>query len=112
MSVFPFKINYLLGKAILPAPKEKSSPLKKMVLQFGTGVSAKHFKRAVDRNRIKRITREAYRLQKPFLYELLHQKELQLAVFIIYTGRELPAHELVSEKIALILFRLSKEVNA
>src|ERR1043166_5363776 len=38
-------------------------------LQFGAAVSAKNFKRAVDRNRIKRLTREAYRLQKNQLQE-------------------------------------------
>ncbi|MEI9807213.1 MAG: ribonuclease P protein component [Bacteroidota bacterium] len=32
-------------------------------LLFSAGVSAKNFKKAVDRNRIKRLSREAWRLQ-------------------------------------------------
>jgi ribonuclease P protein component len=80
-------------------------------LKFGVGVSTKNFKHAVDRNRIKRLTREAYRLQKMPLQELVEQKKIPFALFIIYTGKELPGYEVVSEKIAVILIRLIKTVN-
>lgn len=79
--------------------------------QFGVGVSNKNFKKAVDRNRIKRLTREGYRLQKQNLCDLLNEKKQQLAVFLIYTGKELPVHTMVNEKIGLILLRLLKIIN-
>lgn len=68
------------------------------------GVSApkRHFKRAVDRNRIKRLLREGYRLQK----ELLAEVPPGLHVFIVYTGKELPTQVEIMDKIAVILTKL------
>lgn len=72
-------------------------------LQFGVGVSTRNFKKAVHRNRIKRLLREAYRLQKNNLKEKVTNRKIRLNLFIIYTGRELPAYELVYEKVAVAL---------
>jgi ribonuclease P protein component len=80
-------------------------------LQFGAGVSGKNFKRAVDRNRIKRLIREAYRLQKIQLQEILRQKRLQLNLFFIYTGKELPQFNTMKEKVNVILNKMIKIVN-
>ena len=80
-------------------------------LQFGAGVSAKTFKRAVDRNRIKRLTREAYRLQKTPLQEATMEKKLQLHIFFIYTSRELPGFNTVKEKVNVILNKLTTIIN-
>ena len=79
-------------------------------LQAGFGASSRHFKKAVDRNRIKRLGREAYRLQKEPLLRRLTEKGLSLAVFFIYTGKELPEHATVTEKIGVILQKLIKEI--
>jgi ribonuclease P protein component len=81
-------------------------------IQFGVGVSSKNFKKAVDRNRIKRVTREAYRLeQKNPLQQMLKEKALQLNVFFIYTDKELPLFNTVKEKLPLILNKLSKIIH-
>ena len=80
-------------------------------IQFGTGVSTKNFKRAVDRNRIKRLVREAYRLQKSDLQKKLIEKQAKMNVFIIYTGKELPEYKDVYNKVKLILNKLDKTVD-
>ena len=98
----PFRIYYLVTPVINNPPSN---------LQFGAGVSGKNFKKAVDRNRIKRLMREAYRLQKNELQETLTQKKLQLNVFFIYTSKELPLFSLVKEKVNVILNKLIKVVN-
>ncbi len=54
-------------------------------------VSKKNFKRAVARNRIKRLLRETYRLNKHIIYDDI--KNYQLAVFIIFIGKKLPKHK-------------------
>lgn len=80
-------------------------------LQAGVGVSNKYFKKAVDRNRIKRLMREAYRLQKNELQQFLKEKDKSMSVFFLYQGKELPAYEDVFEKTGTILKRLIKLSN-
>ena len=80
-------------------------------LQFGVAVSSKNFKKAVHRNRIKRLTREVYRLQKFPLQEKLKEKQHILDLFFIYTSKELPDYHLVKEKVKLILERLIKMID-
>lgn len=60
------------------------------VLQAGFSVSSRNFKKAVDRNRIKRQLREAWRLQKLTLKNFVGERGFSLDVFIIYTGKEMP----------------------
>lgn len=80
-------------------------------LQAGFAVSSKFFKKAVDRNRIKRITREAYRLQKEPLEAALYQHKKGLHVFLLFTGKELPEFALAKEKVGLILNKLIQQAN-
>lgn len=80
-------------------------------LQAGFAVSSKHFKKAVDRNRIKRLIREAYRLQKNELQTRLTAQEKQLIVFFIYIGNELPDYQLIFDKTASVLKRLLKNTD-
>ena len=80
-------------------------------VQAGFGASTKNMKRAVDRNRTKRLMKEAYRLQNQELQKEILQKNSRLAVFFIYTGKEVPGHALVTEKIGVILQRLVKSVH-
>lgn len=96
--VAPFRIFYLV----------RNSPLS---LQFGVGVSSKNFKKAVDRNRIKRLTKEAYRVQKNDLKEKAQSAGKQLDLFFIYTSKEMPDYNLVKDKLALALKKLETLID-
>lgn len=79
-------------------------------LQCGVTVSSRNFKKAVHRNRVKRVVREAYRLHKPALHNMLQQRNLQMAVFIIYVNKALPNFNEVNDKMEVALNKLSELV--
>ena len=76
------------------------------VPRLGIAVSKKVDKRAVGRNRIKRIAKEAYRLQKNTLLNEVTLRKNKLAVFFIYTDKNLPAFEAVKDKMRIALQKL------
>ena len=85
--------------------------LTKFPIQFGVGVATRNFKKAVDRNRIKRVTKEAYRLQKIRLQEKLQAKNIQLNLFFIYTARELPVYNEAYKKVEVILKKIETIID-
>ncbi|WP_243751604.1 ribonuclease P protein component [Niastella caeni] len=100
VAAFPLRVQYkMIDRLTVP-------------LQAGFSASSRNFKKAVDRNRIKRLMREAYRLQKAPLEQALQTKEQQLALFLIYTGKELPDYALVKEKMEVVLKKLVQTIDS
>ncbi|MCD8305934.1 MAG: ribonuclease P protein component [Prevotella sp.] len=71
------------------------------------------FKRAVDRNRIKRQLREAYRHKKFSLLQTVeNQADRQLLVAFLWIGKDIVSSREVSEKMDKLLWRIAENVAA
>ena len=79
-------------------------------LRAGVTASSRKFKKAVDRNRVKRVMREAYRLQKIPLQKLLMTEGQSMALFFIYIGKEMPVYKEVHDKMGVLLQKLTREI--
>ncbi|HLL44297.1 MAG TPA: ribonuclease P protein component [Segetibacter sp.] len=99
ISAFPVKVLYDFVEDDTSVP-----------LQAGVTTSSRNFKKAIERNRVKRILREAYRLQKLPLQQHLKEQNRSLALFFIYTGKELPVFAEVYERMGIILQKLLGDI--
>ena len=71
--------------------------------QIAITVSKRSFKRAVDRNRIKRLMREAWRLEKPRLLANWGKGGAQHAIVFVYIGKEIPTFDQCNNNICKIV---------
>ncbi len=99
LSSFPFRAFYSVEKS--------DSPISK----FGFSVSKKRFKKAVDRNKIKRLIKEAVRLNKTILEKELYKQSKSLNTMIVFNGDSMPNFNLVEVKIKDLLSRLAQSIN-
>ena len=81
LMVFPYSIRWqIVPQSELP---------EGVVAQVLIATSKKKFKHAVDRNRVKRLTRECYRLHKPQLYQYLTEHHCTLVLAVNYVHNEI-----------------------
>lgn len=81
-------------------------------VQAGVSASRKAFKRAVDRNRIKRLLREAYRLQKAPLLQTVAGTNKQVALFLIFTGKTEVSFDTIYNATTHCLRQLQQHITA
>lgn len=109
-NVFPFKVLYLFDGEQPSARKSLQTETSQKV-QAGFTVSSRNFKKAVERNRVRRLMKEAYRLQKNDLYTYMASRDVKVDIFFLYLGKEVPEYKLAYEKMGIILNRLTKLIS-
>lgn len=94
---FPFLVRFLLLNTETPG------------VSIVISVPKRRAKRAVDRNRLRRQIREAYRLNKTSLIEKMKSEQKSLALFLIYTGKEKEEYHFLKDKLKLLLEDLKQK---
>jgi ribonuclease P protein component len=95
--IHPFRVTFI--ETVIPV----NFPAQLLI-----SVPKQNLRKAVQRNKIKRRIREAYRTNKGILYDDLTERQQQMALCITYTSKEILPSGLIREKIILLLQRLRK----
>ena len=100
--VYPFRVVFLV---------KPDNPNQEFPVQVITSVPKKRFKRAVDRNYLKRLMRESYRLEKHQLYSILKDHSLNLLLAIQYVSNEKLSLETLQSKLQQLIGKLKNEIS-
>lgn len=97
VSQFPLKLVYL--KTTLP---------EEVPAQVAIAVPKKKFKKAVDRNRAKRLVRECYRANKSIIFNNI---EDTYALVFLYLDRNLPQYQSLDKNMEALLQKFVKHIT-
>ncbi len=95
---YPLKLMYRVRA-------ENSTPVK-----TGFTVPGRKFRKAVDRNRLKRRMRESYRLNQPELEESLISGSAGLDLFFIYTSSREEEYTVIDRALRSLIDSLKKRI--
>lgn len=117
-SVFPIKVFYTVtdqsnfdGSTSNSIDNSKIKLTDAALVQAGVGVSSRIFKKAHDRNKVKRLLREVYRTQKQPLYTSVSVNQQQLNVFFLYIGKEVPVFADLNTAMEKTLEKLTRKIT-
>jgi ribonuclease P protein component len=96
LSIFPLKLIYL------------ETAQQEVRIKAAVTVPKKNFKRAVHRNRIKRLLRESYRLNKGLVF---NNTQGNFAFLFLYLGKEMPAFVDIESKMKLLLEKFNARIH-
>lgn len=101
-SIMPLRVLFL----IVPKLETEPSPVR-----IGFSIPKKRIRKAVGRNRIRRLLKESWRLQKLKIYPLIPENR-QLHLFFIYTGKEKFNFEQAFEVTEKVISELQRKIQA
>ena len=107
MSNAPLRLIYTLENI---ADEHPTNPAP-LIIQAGVGAPTKQFKKAVQRNRVKRLLREAYRLELPAFKAQLTLQGKRLSIFILYMEENVLPQIEINATMKLILNQLVKRID-
>ena len=105
MAAFPLRIVYMQMEKQVEEDVTKTPWASILV-----SVPKKRFRHAVDRNRMKRLIREAYRLNKHILWNALEGKDFRLALAFVCITDTLPTFYTVNKSMKKALTRIAERI--
>jgi len=82
------------------------------LLQAGVGAPSRHFRKAVQRNKVKRLLREGYRLEKPDFMNAISLTNTRLNLFFLYVDVNVQSQQQIQATIKLLLHKLADKLKS
>lgn len=102
---YPIRIVWLAEPIVTQTPGEQAQ------VAVMTSVAKRRFKHAVDRNRIKRMTRAAYRLHKAPLWQAATQHHCTIRVALQSVAKTMPTYPELEQAVERAVARIVKEIE-
>ena len=109
MAAFPLRIVYMQMEK--QEGSQQWDGVQQPPVSILVSVPKKRFRHAVDRNRMKRLVREAYRLNKHILWNALQEKNFRLAIAFVCITDTLPTFRGVNKSMRKALIRIGERVE-
>ena len=115
LMAFPFSVQWMVVSSQC-ATQERGSQLTTAHCPLNTPCQVlivapkRKFKHAVDRNRVRRLTRECYRLRKPAFYAFLEEQGISIVFSMVYIHNEIMTYEQLGKKMDKLFELLEKEI--
>lgn len=100
-AAFPIRVVYVVGER-----KEGQPPAQVLI-----SVPKRRFRHAVDRNRVKRQIREAYRLNKQLLIDAIPSEKNVSIAFVWLSDKHIPSVE-IENRVKSLLAHIAQRVNS
>lgn len=94
---FPFSVQWLAV--------EGTQPCQIMIV-----APKRRFRHAVDRNHVRRLTRECWRLRKPDFYTFLQEHNLCIVLSLVYVHNEIMSHDQLGHKMDKLIELLRQDI--
>ena len=94
---FPFSVQWLAV--------EGTQPCQIMIV-----APKRRFRHAVDRNHVRRLTRECWRLRKPNFYTFLQEHNLCIVLSLVYVHNEIMSHDQLGHKMDKLIELLRQDI--
>lgn len=108
INVFPIRLIYTIEPILNTATNLSLTS----VLQAGVGAPSRTFRKAVQRNRVKRLLREAYRLEKPNFISQAALDNKRVNLFFLYTDAlvltQVEIQGKLKEALSILVTKLNK----
>ena len=104
IAMHPIRLLYTIEK-------EEAGIFSNGLLQAGVGAPSRQFRKAVQRNKVKRLLREGYRLEKPNFTNSISITNTRLNLFFLYVDANVQTQQQIQATIKLLLQKLSDKLK-